>query len=250
MKTNPIVRFIRELTFNGLESAIGRYYSSYRGIVADNADPAGLGRVQLIIPEITGNEIHEYWALPKNQFAGKGYGSKITPQKGELVWVEFEHGKVEVPIFSLGYHGTGELPEDEDCKDPNVYWFFSPKGHKVKINDTKNYISIESRFGDKVELTEKGIALVVDTKKKRQISLGKTGKSDYKAVKGEKVKEAMESMMKANEALNTALQASTVGPGAFLTKAAITTALPQVNNLLKKSLASLDESLSDIVTLE
>lgn len=250
MKTNPIVRFIRELMFNGLESAIGRYYSNYRGVVMDVDDPAHLGRVKLIIPEITKMEVHEYWAFPKNQFSGPGYGSRITPQKGDLVWVEFEYGKIELPIFSLGYTGKNENPDDEDCKDPNVFWFISPKGNKVKINDTKNKLSIESRFGDKLEINEQGISLVVDVKKKRQISLGKLGKSGYKAVKGDKVKEALNEMNKANELLMNALTASAAGPTANLIKAPLIAAMPQAKVAMALAKKAMDEALSDIVTLE
>lgn len=250
MKTNPIVRFIKEVTIYGME-ALGKYYSSYRGIVASNEDPKHLGRVQLIIPEITGNDVHEYWAFPKGQFAGKGYGMKITPQVGELVWVEFEHGNVEVPIFELGYHAAGELPDDEDCKDPNVYWFITPRGHKIKINDTKNSIRIENRFGSAVEINEAGISQVVNTKKKIQISLGSLNKSKYKAVKGEELEDTLKDIKKFQDTLLKAIEADALeGPAKAMGKAALTAAFPQLKLLSAAIDLKTKKILSDIVTLE
>lgn len=175
---NPIVQFIKNLMFLGLEN-FGKYYSCYRAFVSDNDDPECLQRVKLVIPQITGNEVHEYWAFPRNIFYGRGYGMQIVPQKGDVVWVEFEGGCPEVPVWSHGHPGRRELPKDEQLKDKNCYWFVTPKGHKVLINDTKNTIHIEHRLGDVVELNSEGIDIV--GKGSRRISV-KNGQVSLKAL--------------------------------------------------------------------
>jgi len=142
---NPVVQFIKQLIYNGLES-FGLYYSSYRGIVNSNEDPKQAGRIQLIIPQIGGDTPYNYWAFPKGVFSGKDYGTHILPQKGDVVWVEFEQGNPEVPIWMHGHFAAKEIPNG-DYADPNCYWFKTPKGNEVIINDTKKYIIIQLQDG-------------------------------------------------------------------------------------------------------
>lgn len=171
----------------GLE-VFGRYYSSYRGFVYDINDPDGCGRIKLIIPEVGGDTPYEYWAHPKGVFSGKGYGMQIIPQKGDLVWVEFEGGHPEVPMWSLGYFGTNEPPTDDgDLKDPNCYWFKTPKGHIIKVNDTKSYIHIQHKGGQTVVITDQSISLVSDEK----ISLGTKDGSAEAAMLGNTTKKLL-----------------------------------------------------------
>ena len=155
-RKNPIISLFKDLVNLGLES-FGKYYSIYRGYVYDRNDPLNLGRVQLVIPQVTGNAPYKYWAMPINVFSGKNYGSQVLPNKGDLVWVQFEGGHPEVPIWSHGHFGKGEIPNDPDLQDKNSYWFLSPKGNLVILNDTKNYIKVKSLLGDRLELNEKGI---------------------------------------------------------------------------------------------
>lgn len=156
-KTNPILNIFKDIFMWGFER-FGRYYSSYRGFVVDNADPLGLQRLLLVIPEVSQDRTYAYWAIAKGVYYGEGYGMQLVPQKGDLVWVEFEHGHPEVPIWTFGHPGNKEMPTgDSDLNDINCAWFVSPYGHKIKINDTKKYISIETPSGNKILLNNKGL---------------------------------------------------------------------------------------------
>lgn len=147
-KRNAIVSVIKDMLYYGFES-FGRYYSVYRAFVANNQDPAGLQRLQLIIPEISQNQTYQYWAHPRNVWSGTNHGVQIIPLKGELIMVEFERGHPEVPIWSHGYFGmtdgVSEIPQDDaDLKSTECYWFKTPYGHKIKIDDTKKSITIST----------------------------------------------------------------------------------------------------------
>lgn len=143
-KRNPIISVIKDILYYGLET-FGRYYSCYRGLVVDNEDPLGLQRLQLIIPEISQGQVYKFWAHAKGVFSGTGFGSQVIPPKGELVWVEFERGHPEVPIWNHGHFGNGEFPTDDiDLANVNCYWFKTPYGHKVKLDDTKKTITIST----------------------------------------------------------------------------------------------------------
>ncbi len=229
MTTNPLVRVLRAITYNGLE-VFGRYYSSYRAWVYSNEDPDNMGRVQLVIPHINGSQVYKYWAYPKGVFAGENYGSQVLPQKGDLVWVEFEGGSPSVPIWQHGYFGKKEVPKDEDLNDKQCYWFLTPKGNLVKLHDTKNLIHIKNTGGAYLEINESSISFVTPG----GISLGKLNTSKYKGVLGEELKDIL------SELLSTLRGASIIGssfsPGTI-------TQLTQIS-------AKLSKILSDKVTLE
>lgn len=243
-RKNPLLKVISSIWELGLEN-FGRYYSTYRAVVVDNNDPLNLQRVKLVIPQVTGGDTHDYWAMPKGVWYGKGYGTQVVPQLGDLVWVEFEGGAPEVPIWTHGHPGKKEVPEDTALHDKDCYWFLTPKGHKVVINDTKNYIEITSRLGDTVIIDEEAISLIT----KKKISLGSKRKSEYKAVLGEKNKEVLEDI---NMILGKIHGAFTKDLAA-LTKAGMTNTVKIVPELLptiQGLKAKIDKILSDRVTLD
>lgn len=196
-----ISSLVQNLTGRGMEG-FGKWYSCYRAWVIENEDPEGVQRLKLVIPQVLGHQVYDYWAYPKGVYSGKGYGSQVIPKKGDMVWVEFEGGCPEVPIWSHGHFSRKEVPtKDLDYKDINVYWFRTPKGNLVKFNDTKNLIHIENPVGDVVEINEKGISLVTT----KTISLGTLNKSKYKAVLGEPIEDLLKDINKVLKELHGAM---------------------------------------------
>lgn len=173
-------RFFNSLQDGGLES-FGLYYSYYRGIVYNRKDPEKASRLQLIIPAITGDIPLEEWAHPIGVFSGKGYGKQELPKEGDIVWVTFEQGNPEFPLWQHGYFGTKEKPTGDLLEEEDSYWFISPGGHKVIINDTKDTISIQHAKGQKVNITPDYISLISDKK----ISLGTDSGSKEPGVLGD-----------------------------------------------------------------
>ena len=147
--------FLDKLLIWGLES-FGKYYSSYRGYVVDRNDPEGVGRIKVKVPTITGDSTHPKWAYPKNNYSGNNYGLQVLPSKGDLVWVEFEAGNANFPMWTHGHFGKDERPEE--FASNNIYGFKSPKGQVVVIDDDNEIIIINR--GDNeglvkvIELTE------------------------------------------------------------------------------------------------
>lgn len=85
------------------------YFGKYRGKVENNIDPLMLGRVQVSVPAVLGSG-RLSWALPCAPFAGPGVGLFAVPPKGANVWVEFEGGDPDYPIWTGGFWGAGEAP--------------------------------------------------------------------------------------------------------------------------------------------
>ena len=87
-----------------------KYYGKYRGTVVNNMDPMQIGRIQVMVPDVS-NIIPSTWAMPCLPIAGKLMGAYMIPQIGAGVWVEFEQGDPDYPIWVGGFWGlTAELP--------------------------------------------------------------------------------------------------------------------------------------------
>lgn len=87
-----------------------RYYGIYRGTVANNVDPMQLGRIMAIVPDV-GGAIPSTWAMPCVPLAGKQMGTFFVPQIGAGVWIQFEGGDPDYPVWTGGWWGNpAEVP--------------------------------------------------------------------------------------------------------------------------------------------
>jgi hypothetical protein len=87
-----------------------KFYGKYRGTVVNNTDPEMLGRIQAIVPAVS-NVVPTSWAMPCVPVAGKQEGIFAVPQIGSGVWIEFEGGDPDKPIWVGGFWGiAAEVP--------------------------------------------------------------------------------------------------------------------------------------------
>jgi hypothetical protein len=87
-----------------------RYYGKYRGVVLDNIDPQQIARLIVQVPDVLGLSPSS-WAMPCVPMAGLQAGCFIVPPVGSQVWVEFEQGDPDYPIWVGGFWGTfAEVP--------------------------------------------------------------------------------------------------------------------------------------------
>jgi len=85
------------------------YFGKYRGKVSNNVDPLQLGRMQVEVPDVLGDG-RLSWAMPCVPFAGPGVGFFALPPIGANVWVEFERGDPDYPIWTGCFWDAGQLP--------------------------------------------------------------------------------------------------------------------------------------------
>lgn len=87
-----------------------RYYGKYRGTVINNVDPEQRGRILVMVPDVLGT-VPSTWAEPCVPLAGVQSGVYLVPTTGAGVWVEFEQGDPDYPIWSGGRWGpSAEIP--------------------------------------------------------------------------------------------------------------------------------------------
>lgn len=87
-----------------------KFYGKYRGSVLNNIDPMQQGRIQAQVPDVLGSTPSS-WALPSMPVAGIQMGAYFVPPVGAGVWIEFEQGNLDYPIWSGGWWGSAsEVP--------------------------------------------------------------------------------------------------------------------------------------------
>jgi uncharacterized protein involved in type VI secretion and phage assembly len=84
------------------------FFGKYRGTVTDNKDLQFQGRVKVKVPYAMGDV--EDWAMPCVPYAAMQAGVFIVPPVGANVWVEFEGGDVDHPIWVGGFYPLGAAP--------------------------------------------------------------------------------------------------------------------------------------------
>ncbi|MDO9598357.1 MAG: phage baseplate assembly protein V [Azoarcus sp.] len=87
-----------------------KFYGKYRGMVVSNIDPMQEGRIQVQVPDVAGLATLN-WAMPCVPVAGIQNGMFALPEPGSGVWVEFEQGDADKPIWAGCFWGSAaEVP--------------------------------------------------------------------------------------------------------------------------------------------
>ncbi|MFG3055777.1 phage baseplate assembly protein V [Kitasatospora sp. NPDC048239] len=82
-----------------------RFYGKYRATVVNNVDPLRTGRILALAPAVSA-VYPTTWALPCLPVTGPQCGLWAVPPIGAGVWMEFEQGDPEHPIWTGGFWGT------------------------------------------------------------------------------------------------------------------------------------------------
>lgn len=82
-----------------------KYFGKYRGMVINNVDPMQMGRLMVQVSDISGL-FPSTWAMPCFPVTGKQMGLWTLPQIGAGVWVEFEQGDRDYPVWVGCFPGS------------------------------------------------------------------------------------------------------------------------------------------------
>ncbi|MFZ4506496.1 MAG: phage baseplate assembly protein V [Fimbriimonas sp.] len=97
-----------------------KFLGKFRGTVVNNIDPMMLGRVQVSVPDVLADG-QMSWAMPCVPYAGSGVGFFAIPPVGANIWVEFEGGNPDFPIWVGCFWGTGEVPASPALPQMTVF---------------------------------------------------------------------------------------------------------------------------------
>jgi uncharacterized protein involved in type VI secretion and phage assembly len=88
--------------------------------VLNNVDPMQMGRIMVQVPDVS-NVLPSTWAMPCLPFAGIQSGFYAVPDIGSGVWIEFEQGDPDYPIWVGCYWGSAaEVPALALAAPPGV----------------------------------------------------------------------------------------------------------------------------------
>lgn len=138
-----------------------RYYGKYRGKVMNNEDPDSLGRIQVSVPAVFG-DIPTNWALPSVPYAGAQNCLYAIPPLNANVWVEFEAGDPEQPIWSGCFWGTGEVPSlatGTPSSIPHLVFQTTAQTTLMINDDPASGIVLKTATGAKIEINSTGITI-------------------------------------------------------------------------------------------
>jgi len=145
----------------------GKYWGLYQGTVLQNVDPMLKGRLQLVVPDVM-SLLPTTWAEPCVPLAGPTgppMGVYMVPPIGTGVWVEFEHGDANKPVWIGCRWG---LPSDipplahvGNPADPNIV-IQSLLQHAIVISDMPptpitGGIILKSTTGAMIVVNDSGI---------------------------------------------------------------------------------------------
>jgi uncharacterized protein involved in type VI secretion and phage assembly len=141
----------------------GKFYGKYRGIVTDNQDPLTIGRVKAKVPDVLGDQ-ESGWAMPCAPFGGSGMGFFALPTKSAGVWIEFECGDPDYPIWSGCWWGSAkEMPSTllSPSSPSKKVMLKTEGGHTILMDDTPSTggITLETSGGQKIVINSKGIEI-------------------------------------------------------------------------------------------
>jgi len=92
-----------------------RYWGKYRGTVVENQDAPPSGRLLVSVPGI----VITNWALPCVPLTDVLMGTFVRPRIGANVWVEFERGDADKPIWVGCWWGEGQIPTMAEASNAN-----------------------------------------------------------------------------------------------------------------------------------
>jgi uncharacterized protein involved in type VI secretion and phage assembly len=138
-------------------AGVGRIDGVAVGLVIDNADSQGLGRVRLKFPALSDDEIG-HWARIAVPMAGPDRGTFFLPEVGDEVLVAFEQGDIARPYVVGGlWNGKDKPPEANADGKNNLRVVKSRSGHLIRFDDSDG--------AERIEIVDKsgGNSITIDT---------------------------------------------------------------------------------------
>jgi hypothetical protein len=163
-------RFFDDLVTHGLEY-MGLYYGCYRAEVVSTDDPDQegqpdpFGRLTVVVPAVDGaSRLTRRVAYPMVPIGGPSYGFKSFPPVGGFVWVEFERGRVDLPVWKGGWFAQGDIPDD--LKPNEAHGWFTPAGHQILMDGQEGaeFIRVKHKNGSSlIELDSQGSIFITNS---------------------------------------------------------------------------------------
>lgn len=147
-----------------------RTYGVAAGLVTNNQDPDGSGRVRLKFPWLS-DDNETGWVRIATLMAGGQRGSFFLPEVGDEALVAFEHGDINRPyVIGFLWNGVDKPPGDNSDGKNNIRKITSRSGHEIIFNDNSDQqqekVEIHTKAGHKIVLDDSAGAEKIEIKDK------------------------------------------------------------------------------------
>ena len=155
---------VNELAIDaGTGATPARYFGKYRAQCVQNVDPMQMGRIQVLVPDVSGFAPSS-WAMPCLPVSGIQNGVFTVPPIGAGVWVEFEKGDPDYPIWVGGFYSAADVPAMARLVPPGVsgLMFQTTLQNGITISDTPGPtggILIRTTTGAMISVSDVGITI-------------------------------------------------------------------------------------------
>jgi uncharacterized protein involved in type VI secretion and phage assembly len=132
--------------------------------VSVNVDPEQRGRVRLEVPDVLGRGLSS-WAMPCVAFGGNQSGAYVVPAVGSGVWVTFELGDPDRPVWMGGWWGSRpEIPDAASLTPPENQCFVvqTTGQNALVISDAPGAnggITLKTAAGAMIAINDTGITI-------------------------------------------------------------------------------------------
>ena len=86
------------------------YFGVYKGVVCNIKDPEKRGRIKVTCPEVLGATVESAWCDPCVPVAYDGGGDSCIPHIDETVWLMFQSGDSNKPVYFGGWWQKDKTP--------------------------------------------------------------------------------------------------------------------------------------------
>lgn len=128
------------LTSPGIDE---RFFGVVIGVVTNNRDPDGLGRVKTSLPWMA-DQVESDWARVVTPMAGPDRGAYFLPEVDDEVLVAFEHGDPSAPYVLGGlWNGRDKPPASNSDGKNDVRMIKSRSGSVIRFSDAEGDAKVE-----------------------------------------------------------------------------------------------------------
>lgn len=137
--TNIFKQFLDSLRHGNGMADWGRYYGVYRGKVVSTVDPTNMGKIMVNVPEVTQDVNGQ---IPNPAFPLHPVMADFPPEVGDGVYVLFEDGRAEFPVWLGHWWGKDKGPHARPTDlspaagaAPTKRFFVTASGHRLVFED-------------------------------------------------------------------------------------------------------------------
>jgi uncharacterized protein involved in type VI secretion and phage assembly len=173
----------------------GRIYGVVMGLVTNNQDPDGMGRVRVKFPWLS-DDHESWWARVATPMAGPNRGIYFLPEVDDEVLVAFEHGDLRFPyVIGSLWNGKDAPPETNDDGKNNLRLIHSRSGHLIRLDDTDG--------DEKIEIIDKtGNNSVTIKSSDNSVTIACTGRLRLQASQGIEINSDADIKIQANTTMD------------------------------------------------